>query len=166
MLKTNSGPRDQRRVESRPDVLVYASEPLDRPLEVTGPLTVILHAATTARDTDFVVKLTDVEPGGASVILAEGVLRARFREGTGREVLLEPGRPYRYTVDLVATCNVFLPGHRIGLAVTSSSFPRFDRNPNTGNRLGSDGRSDLRVAHQTVFHDRERASHVVLPVVS
>jgi putative CocE/NonD family hydrolase len=166
MLKTNSGPLDRGRVEARPDVLVYTSEALERPLEVTGPLTVILYAATSARDTDFVVTLTDVEPDGPSVILAEGVLRARFREGTDREVLVEPGRPYRYAIDLVATSNVFLPGHRLRVAVTSSSFPRFDRNPNTGNRLGADGPGDLRSASQTIFHDRERPSRIVLPVVA
>jgi putative CocE/NonD family hydrolase len=165
MLKTNSGPLDQRRVESRPDVLVYTSDPLERPLEVTGLLTMALYAATSARDTDFVVKLTDVDPDGASTILAEGVLRARFREGFDREVFVEPGRTYRYAIDLVATSNVFLPGHRIRVAVTSSSFPRFDRNPNTGNPFGTDGPDGLQAARQTVFHDRERPSCIVLPVI-
>jgi hypothetical protein len=165
MLKTNSGPLDQRRVERRPDVLVYTSEPLTEAIEVTGPLTVVLYAATSARDTDFVAKLTDVEPDGSSVILAEGVLRTRFREGAEREVLVEPGRPYRYAIDLVATCNVFLPGHRLRVVVTSSSFPRFDRNPNTGHAFGTDGHGDLRAARQTIFHDRERPSRILLPVV-
>jgi putative CocE/NonD family hydrolase len=165
MMKANSGPLDQRRLQERADVLVYVSATLDEPLEVTGPLAVRLHASTSAPDTDFVAKLVDVWPDGTAIILAEGLLRARFREGFDRELHVEPGRPYVYTIDLAATSNAFLPGHRIGVLVTSSSFPRFDRNPNTGNPLGIDAAADLQPARQTVYHDRERASHVVLPVV-
>jgi putative CocE/NonD family hydrolase len=165
-LRTNSGPLDQRKVEARPDVLVYTSAPLERPLEATGPLTVVLHAATDAPDTDFVAKLSDVDSDGVSRILAEGIVRARFREGYGRERPLEPGTVYEYAIDLVATSNVFEAGHRIRLAITSSSFPRFDRNPNTGNPLGADRSEDLRPARQTIFHDAGRPSHVVLPVLA
>ena len=164
-MRTNSGPLDQRKVEEREDVLVYTSEPLERDLEVTGPLTVSLHAATSAPDTDFVAKLCDVAPDGFSTILAEGVLRARFREGFDRPRRVEPGATHEYRIDLVATSNVFRAGHRIRVAVTSSSFPRFDRNPNTGNDLGADGPDDLRTARQTIFHDSGRASCVLLPVV-
>lgn len=164
-MRTNSGPVDQRGVEERPDVLVYSSAQLQRPLEVTGPLTVILYAATSARDTDFVAKLCDVAPDGTSRILAEGVLRARYREGYERAVLVEPGSIYDYRIDLVATCNVFLSGHRVRVVVTSSSFPRFDRNSNTGRALGTDRAEDLVVARQRVFHDGAHASYVVLPVV-
>jgi putative CocE/NonD family hydrolase len=165
MMKPNSGPLDQRRLLERGDVLAYTSQPLEQALEVTGPLAVRLHAATSAPDTDFVAKLVDVWPDGTATILAEGVLRLRFREGFDREVLAEPDRPYAFTIDLAATSNVFLPGHRIQVLITSSSFPRFDRNPNTGNPLGIDGSEALRPAHQTVFHDGERPSHVLLPVV-
>ncbi len=164
-LRTNSGPLDQRPLEERPDVLVYSSEPLVEPLEVTGPLSLVLHAASSAPDTDFVAKLCDVAPDGVSRILAEGVLRTRFAEGYDRPRLREPDRPYEYTIDLVATSNVFLPGHRIRLLVTSSSFPRFDRNTNTGNPVGVDGPGDLREARQTIFHDESRASHLRLPIV-
>ena len=101
----------------------------------------------------------------SAIILAEGVLRARFREGFDRELLVEPDRPHEYRIDLAATSNVFLAGHRIQLLITSSSFPRFDRNPNTGRPLGVDGPEDLRTARQTIFHDSERPSCVVLPVV-
>ena len=132
---------------------------------MTGPLTVILYAATSAPDTDFVAKLTDVQPDGVSRILAEGVLRARFREGFDRERPVEPGRRYAFTIDLVATSNIFQAGHRIRVAITSSSFPRFDRNPNSGRPLGTDRPEDLRPARQTVFHDQEAASHLLLPVV-
>jgi uncharacterized protein len=161
----NVGPRDQRPVEARSDVLVYTSAVLEEPLEVTGPLTATLHAATSARDTDFIVRLCDVYPDGASRILAEGVIRARYRNGYDQPSLVEPGEVYAYEVDLVATSNVFQPGHRIRVDVTSSSFPYLDRNPNTGSHLGEDGSEDLQPAVQTVFHDRVRASHIVLPII-
>lgn len=165
MMKTNSGPRDQQKVESRADVLVYTSEPLTRAVEVTGALTVTLHAATSAVDTDFVAKLTDVDPDGRSTILAEGILRCRYRKGFEEPQLMTPGRPEALDIDLVATSNVFKPGHRIRVVVTSSSFPRFDRNANSGRPFGTDGPDDLRPAHQTVFHDAARPSHIVLPIV-
>ena len=164
-LRTNSGPLDQRPLEERPDVLAYSSAPLAEPLEVTGPLSLVLHAASSAPDTDFVAKLCDVAPDGFSRILAEGVLRTRFAEDREHPRLREPNRPYEYTIDLVATSNAFLAGHRIRLLVTSSSFPRFDRNANTGNALGADAPEGLREARQTIFHDVARASHLRLPVV-
>jgi putative CocE/NonD family hydrolase len=166
MFRTNAGPLDQRPVEQREDVLVYTSEPLREPLEATGLLLVVLYAATTAPDTDFVAKLSDVGPDGFSRILAEGILRARFRDGYEREVTTVPGRPYEYRIDLVATSNVFGAGHRVRLAVTSSSFPRFDRNGNSGKPLGTDRDEDLRPARQTIFHDADRPSRLLLPVVS
>jgi uncharacterized protein len=97
--------------------------------------------------------------------LAEGILRASFREGFEHRCPVEPERVYKYTINLVATSYVFAPGHRVRVDVTSSSFPRFDRNPNTGHELGTDGPEDLRVAHQTIFHDEQRPSHIVLPVI-
>jgi putative CocE/NonD family hydrolase len=166
LFGTSSGPHDQRRIEGRPDVLVYSSAPLEAPLSVVGPLRVTLFAATTAVDTDFVAKLTDVLPDGTSRILAEGVLRARYRQGFEAARPVTPGAVDEYTIDLVATANVFLPGHRVRLIVTSSSFPRFDPNPNTGRALGVDGPGDLRPARQTIFHDRARPSHLLLPVVA
>ena len=165
MLKANTGPLDQRRLEEREDVLVYTSEPLERPLEVTGPLSVTLYAATSATDTDFVAKLTDVWPDGRSMILAEGMLRARFRAGFHQPQPVEPGAEQRYEIDLVATSNVFAAGHRIRLLITSSSFPRFDRNANSGKPFGTDGPDDLRPARQTIFHDSARPSNVLLPIV-
>jgi hypothetical protein len=164
-MRTNSGPTDQRPLEPRADVLVYSSAPLERPLEVTGPLRCVLYAATSATDTDFVAKLCDVDPEGVSRILAEGVLRARYLQGFDRGRPVTPNRPCEYSIDLVATSNVFRAGHQIRLLVTSSSFPRFDRNANTGNPIGSDRHEDLLVARQTVFHDGQRPSHLLLPVV-
>jgi hypothetical protein len=165
MTRPNAGPLDQRRVEERPDVLVYTSDPLERPLEVVGPLGVTLYAATSGSDTDFVAKLCDVWPDGVSRILAEGIRRASFREGYDRRRPVEPGRVYAYTIDLVATANVFRAGHRVRLVITSSSFPRFDPNPNTGGPLAEDGPGQARPARQKVFHDPDRPSHVLLPVV-
>ena len=164
-MRTSAGPMDQRPVEERADTLVYTSEPFDQPFEVTGPLVLVLHAATSAGDADFVGKLCDVDPDGFSRILAEGVLRARFREGWERPLPVEPDRPHEYLVDLVATSNVFLPGHRIRLSVTGSSFPRFDRNAGTGSPPGEVTDDELVVARQAVFHDGGRASHLVLPVI-
>lgn len=164
-MRTSAGPVDQAQLEQRPDVLVFSSEPLEQPLEVTGPLQLVLHASSSAPDTDFVAKLCDVDPDGRSLILAEGVLRARYREGFERPAPLEPDRPYELEIDLVATSNVFAAGHRIRLDVTSSSFPRFDRNPNSGRPLGEDGEETHTPARQRLFHDAERSSHLVLPVV-
>jgi putative CocE/NonD family hydrolase len=165
-MRTNSGPVDQRRCEVRPDVLVYSSAPLPAPLVVIGPLTVVLFAATSAHDTDFVAKLCDVDDDGVSRILAEGILRARYRNDFAAPAAVEPDRVYEYRIDLVATSNAFAAGHRIRVDVTSSSFPRFDRNANTGNPPGTDRDEDLVRARQLVFHDASRGSHVVLPVVS
>jgi uncharacterized protein len=161
LMKANAGPLEQRRLEAREDVLVYTSDPLERPLEITGPLQATLHAATDVPDTDFVVKLTEVWPDGRSLILAEGIIRCRSAHGR----LLDADSVHEYTVDLVATSNVFAAGNRIRVLVTSSSFPRFDPNPNSGNAFGTDSEDDLRAARQTVFHDAARPSCVLLPVV-
>ena len=163
---TSAGPKDQRRLEARADVIVYTSEPLQQAVEVTGPLEMVVYAATDAPDTDWVAKLMDVQPDGASLILAEGILRARFRHGFEAPLPVQSGEVYAYRISLAATSNLFRPGHRIRVAITSSSFPRFDRNPNTGHPLGADGPQALRAAHQTIFHDAERPSHIVLPIIT
>jgi putative CocE/NonD family hydrolase len=160
---TPAGPRDQRTVETRSDVLVYTSDFLTEPVEVTGPVKVVLYASSDARDTDFVAKLVDVFPDGRAISVAEGIVRARYREGTQKGSLLEPGRVYEFTVDLVGTSNEFGRGHRIRVDVTSSHFPQFDRNPNTGEPFGTS--AVVKVATQTVHHSAERASHVLLPVI-
>jgi putative CocE/NonD family hydrolase len=160
-----AGPYDQRAIEVRPDVLVYTSAPLERDLEVTGPITVRLWAVSSAPDTDFVARLTDVFPDGRSFNLTDGIVRARYRgfyEGEAPS-LIEPGRPHEYLIDLWATSNVFLAGHRIRLQITSSNFPRWDRNPNTGRLFEAGG--EMQVARQQILHDRAHPSHVVLPLV-
>lgn len=166
LRKGNAGPLDQRPVEERPDVLVYSSEPLGEPLEVTGELTFVLHAASDAPDTDWIVKLCDVDADGFSRLLVEGVLRARYRNGFGEPERLEPGSVQEYAIDLSATSNAFARGHRIRIDLTSSSFPRFDRNPNVLVPPAEVVETDLRPARQTVFHDSGRASHVILPVIA
>ena len=160
---TPSGAFDQRELEARSDGLVYTSEPLEQDLEVTGPVIVKMHASTDGRDTDFTAKLTDVHPDGFSWNLCDGIIRGRYRESPERQVLLEPGAVYEFTIDLLATSNVFKKGHRIRVDIASSNFPQFDRNPNTGNKFAEDAK--MRVAHQQVFHDGAHPSHVILPVI-
>ena len=157
------GVTDQRPVEERRDVLVYSSEPLARPLEVTGPILVELWAASSARDTDFTAKLVDVHPDGYARNLLDGIIRARYRRSAGEPSPLEPGRVERYTIDLWTTSTVFLPGHRIRVEISSSNFPRFDRNPNTGRSIASE--TELVPAHQRIYHDAQHPSHIRLPVI-
>ncbi len=156
-------PADATALEAREDVLVFVSPPFEEPLEATGYIRLELHVASSARDTDFTGKLLDVSPDGSMRSLTEGILRARYRNGFDRPELLTPGRPVELSIELGATANVFLPGHRARVEVSSSNFPRFDRNPNTGGVFGEDGRPV--VAEQTVLHDRSRPSRLVLPVV-
>jgi uncharacterized protein len=158
------GPLDQRVLEARDDVLVYTSEPLERDVEAIGPVETVLYAASSARDTDFVVRLCDVFPDGRSIFLTEGILRARYRnshEGDSTE-LLEPNEVAEYRIRCYPLANVFKAGHRLRLDVTSSSFPRFSRNLNTGEDVGTGTR--MEVARQTVLHTDVYPSHVLLPV--
>ena len=157
------GPRDQKDVEARSDVLVYSTPPLDQDLEVTGPVTLDLFAKTSGVDTDYTAKLVDVWPDGRAINLTEGILRARFHESTSETRLLDPGKIYEYKIDMWATSNVFLKGHRIRLEVSSSNFPRFDRNLNTGKDAATG--SDFETATTTVLHDAEHPSALLLPVV-
>ncbi len=160
---TIAGPKDQRPLEIRNDVLVYSSELLSDPLAIAGPVKMKLHAATDGRDTDWMVKLIDVYPNGFAMNVAEGILRARFRKGVDQMELLEPNKPYEFEIDMAGTANVFLPGHRIRVDITSSNFPQFDRNPNTGAALGADAKT--RVARQTIFHGSLKPSAIILPIV-
>lgn len=157
------GPLDQTAVEMRPDVLVYTSAVLEDDLEVTGPVAVTLHAATTARDTDFTAKLVDVWPDGRALNICDGIVRARYRGGGAPPSLVDPGRVYEFGIDLWSTSNVFTRGHRLRVEISSSNFPRFDRNPNTG-ELPRNARQ-LAPALQSIFHDARRPSHVLLPVI-
>ena len=155
----SSGPQS----EDRSDVLVYTSSILTRELEVTGPIKLLLYASSDAIDTDFAASLADVYPDGRAFGVAHGILRARYRESVSRPQPLKPGVIYPFTVDLLATSNVFLPGHRIRVDITSSNFPAFDRNPNTGESFGVS--SKIAIARQSICHTARHPSHIILPVI-
>jgi putative CocE/NonD family hydrolase len=157
------GPDDYAAIERRDDVLVYVTEPLATDTEVTGPIRVDLYAASSALDTDFMAKLLDVWPTGFAQRLCDGMVRARFRAGMDRPALIEPGRVYQYSIDCWNTAQVFAAGHRIGLEIASSAFPKYDRNLNTGAALGVT--SEMAVADQVVYHDAEHPSAVILPII-
>lgn len=154
---------DQRDVERRNDVLVYTSDPLDKDMEVTGPVTMNLFAASSAPDTDFTAKLVDVRPDGYAQNIVEGVIRARFRESLSKPTPIESGKVYQYAIDMWSTSHVFQRGHRMRLEISSSNFPRYDRNPNTGHDFGVD--TELKAANQAVHHSAPHPSHIVLPVI-
>jgi uncharacterized protein len=132
-------------------------------VEVTGPITLTLYASSSASDTDFTGKLVDVDQNGFARNLTDGIIRARVRESQSDPKLINPGKVYEFTIDMWSTSNLFKAGHRIRLEVSSSNFPRFDRNPNTGHELFVD--AETRPALQTVMHEREFASYLTLPVI-
>jgi uncharacterized protein len=157
---------DRRQIVARPDVLGYVTPPLAEPLEVVGPLTATLYVSTSAPDTDFTVALVDIWPDGYTQLVQEGIRRLRFRDGTGEQIapLAVPGEVYELSIDMAATGYEFAAGHRVGVEVSSSAFDRWDRNPNTGHAFGTDAAADVRVARQTVYHDADRPSRIVLPL--
>jgi len=157
------GQFDQSPIEQRADVLVYSSAPLTAPLEVTGPITVTLYARSSAPDTDFTAKLVDVWPDGAAVNLNNGVQGARYRESLSAPTPITPGEVYRYTINIWPTSNLFLPGHKIRLEISSSDYPQFAPNPNTGEPFGTSARQVT--ARQTILHDPDHPSALVLPVI-
>ncbi len=162
--KYTKGPVDQARTEARPDVLLFTSEPLGQPLQVIGRVTLVAWVASQTADTDVVARLCDVHPDGRSYNLMDGILRLRFREGLDRDRLLTPGEVYRVEVDLWSTAHVFLPGHQLRLQVCASDFPRYDRNPGTGQTSADVDR--VLPQSNLLFHDRARPSHLVLPVIT
>lgn len=161
-----AGPADQRSNEARDDVLCYTTDALDRPVEVTGPMTLVLHVSSSARDTDFIAKLIDVHPDGRAMFVTEGALRARYRRSTSQAELLVPGEIYELRFELWGTSNVFLPGHRLRLEITSSNFPRFDRNTNTGGEIGRETEDDFVIALNRVYHGPRYPSRLILPIIS
>ncbi len=157
------GPFDQTKVELRDDVLVYTTQPLREAVEVTGPVKMVLYAASSAKDTDFTAKLVDVHPDGKAYNLCDGIIRSRWRASREKPDLIEPGKTYRYEIDLWVTSNLFKAGHQIRVEISSSNFPRFDRNPNSGLPFGTD--TKLHPATQTIFHGAENDSHILLPII-
>ncbi len=158
-----AGSFDQSEIEMRHDVLVYSTPVLQEGVEVTGPIEAVLYVSSSATDTDFTAKLVDVAPDGSAYNIQEGVMRARYREGFDRKVWMTDGEVVQLRVDLYATGNYFAPGHRIRLEVSSSSFPRYERNLNTGGNNYDE--KEWVVAEQTVHHSAEYPSHVILPVI-
>jgi uncharacterized protein len=159
------GPLEQSFVEIRNDVLVYSTPVLERDVTVVGTVELVLHAATDAADTDWTAKLVDVDERGYAVNLCDGIVRARFRESLEQPTPIEPNRVYEYRIRVGSTANVFRKGHRIRLEVSSSNFPMFDINNNTGQRVGDATLLQARVATQAVFHDADRPSRLLLPVL-
>ena len=157
------GPVDQTVLEQRHDMLVYTSEILDKDIEVTGPLVVKLYASSSAPDTDFVARLVDVYPDGRAFNIADGIIRASYRKGNVNPTPIKPGEVIEYEIDLLATSIVFKRGHRIRMDITSSSFPRWDRNPNTGE--ASYLAKKLVTADQTIMHNKQYPSHILLPII-
>ena len=159
------GPRDQQPVEQREDVLVYTSDVLESAVEVTGPVKAILYVASSAPDTDITCKLVDVHPDGRAMLLTDGILRLRYRHSFEQPTLMTPGDVVEAHVDLWSTSNVFLPGHRIRIEVSSSCFPKFARNSNTGGDVASEEIDAYQTAVNTVYHDEVYPSRIVLPII-
>ena len=159
-----AGPADQSPVEARDDVLCYTSEELTEPLEVIGNVTLTLFVSSSAPDTDFTGKLVDVYPDGRAILLCDGIQRMRYRRGLENPVLTRPGEVSEISLDLVATANRFLPGHRIRLEVSSSNFPRYDRNSNTGGVIATESAEDFVTAVNTVLHGPVHSSRLTLPI--
>ncbi len=164
------GPRDQRAVEARDDVLVYSTPPMSQDMEVTGPVSLELYAKSSAVDTDFTAKLVDVWPDGFAQNLTEGILRARYRDSQETPTLINPGQVYKFTIDVWATSNIFKKGHVLRLEISSSNFPRFDRNLNTGSGRYlqmNDGKPEAQfvTATNAIYHDSTHPSALILPVV-
>ena len=157
------GPRDQRAIQRRDDVLVYTGETLEKDTEVTGRILTKVYAASSATDTDFTAKLVDVHPNGYAQLLAEGIIRARYRNSFKKQELLTPEEVYEYTVDLWSVSHVFQKGHKIQVEISSSNFPKYDRNPNTGHKFGED--AELEKATQMMYHNSQYPSHIIFPVV-
>lgn len=161
-LNIAKGPWDQRDVEKRPDVLTFTTDVLKEPLEVTGHVYVKLWAASSATDTDFAAKLCDVYPDGRSMLVVDGIVRARHRRNMERALLLTPGQVEEFIIDLWSVSIVFNRGHRIRVSLASTNAPRFEPNPNTGKPSGTDDKT--LIATNTVYFDAERPSHILLPV--
>ncbi|MEF8777843.1 MAG: CocE/NonD family hydrolase [Natronomonas sp.] len=158
------GIKDRADVEERDDILVYTSARLTDSLEIAGPVAVTLYASSSAPDTDFTATLVDVEPDATCVPIAEGIQRARYRESPTEVSFIEPGEIYEFSIDLQSVAHTFRTGHRLRLEVSSSNFPRFDRNPNTTAAPVEASPDDVQAATQNIFHTDEYPSHLTLPV--
>ena len=157
------GPHDRSQIQRRPDVLTFTTDVLTEDMEITGPISATIWASSDAKDTDFTATLTDLEPDGKAIALCEGIVRARFRNGTENPEMMVPGEIYKFEIDMWNTSNTFIKGHRIRIEISSSNFPRYNRNLNSGNPIASD--IDITIANQTVYHGIQYPSHINLPVI-
>ncbi|MBT3994966.1 MAG: CocE/NonD family hydrolase [Chloroflexi bacterium] len=158
------GPHDRSELQKRDDILTFTTTPLEEDTEVTGPIRATIWASSDAVDTDFTAALTDVEPDGKAIALCEGIVRARFRNGTDNPKMMTPGEIYEFEIDMWNTSNMFKKGHSIRVEISSSNFPRYNRNLNTGNPIATD--AEIRTANQTIYHGAANPSHLTLPVIS
>lgn len=163
--RTPMGPGDQRKSENRDDVLVFDTPKLKKSMEVTGPIKVTLFAKTDVKDTDFTAKLVDVHPNGKAVQLNDGIQRARFRASLSDPKPVKPGKVYKYNIKVWPTSNLFKEGHKIRLDISSSNFPMYARNTNTGHKFGQDDESDMKKAHQVIYHNDRYPSRMRLPII-
>ena len=159
---TKAGPMDQSEIEKRDDVLVYTTDVLSENITIAGPVELELYASTSARDTDFTGKLVDVYPDGKALNITDGIIRARFRKGLGEPEFIRPGKVVKYSIELGHVAMTFLKGHRLRLEISSSNFPKFDRNHNTGGKIGTE--TGFEKATQKIYHDRKRASRLILTI--
>ncbi len=157
------GPHDRSHIQRRPDVLTFTTDILNEDMEITGPISATIWASSDAKDTDFTATLTDLEPDGKAIALCEGIVRARFRNGTENPQMMVPGEIYKFEIDMWNTSNSFIKGHRIRIEISSSNFPRYNRNLNSGNPIASD--IDISIANQTVYHGIQYPSYINLPVI-
>lgn len=162
---TPHGPLDQNSIQERQDILVYSTKPMENDTEVTGPVKLNLHFSTNVADTDLFATLSAVFPDGRAILVTEGAIRTRFRDSLEKPTLLVPYEIYELEINLWETSYVFKKGHLIRLHITSSNFPRFNRNLNSGKHLGEEETSDIRVADQTIYHDADHPSSILLPVI-
>ena len=159
----SAGPKNQFEIEKREDILIYTTTPLKKDIEISGPVQMILYAASNCLDTDFTCKLVDVYPDGFCLNIAQGIIRARYRNSWETPELLKPEEIYKFTIDMWSTSNYFYKNHQIRIEISSSNFPQYDRNPNTGNTFGLD--NELKVATQKIYHNKAHPSHIILPFI-
>lgn len=164
VLTLPSGVFDQSKIEERSDILVFSTDLLAENVEVAGNVRLTLFASSNTPDTDFTVKLIDVYPDGRALNICDGIIRARYRKSMTKSEFLKGNQIYEYDIDCWETANCFRMGHQIRIEVSSSNFPRFDRNPNTGHKVGID--DELRIAKQTIYHDKKHPSRLILPVLT
>ena len=162
-LLRNCGPRNRYDLEMRDDILVYSTRKLKENTEITGKVEIILYASASTLDTDFTATLVDVHPDNKCINITEGIIRAKFRNSYSKQTLIKPNKIYKYKFPLWETSNLFKKGHKIRIEISSSNFPRFDRNLNTGKFVFDD--DEIKTSTQKIFHNKHHPSHVIFPII-